>query len=234
MKIQMLGAVVLVVGILLTCLGGEGFAQQTNQTKATAIPTAVATNFVADAVLSPAEIEQVLTLAKACGLDSPARIETYHVLPGRGKAMRVKSVEHVEGRNTTFDTLVISKKDWGGWMPGKDAKWVGDFWADAGSKYSTLLRRYDFRKESIQIQIGKGVATELADKVMALIETNDVRFGKDVDMFDFDRLKQSKPKRIFPYPEKGGYCIEFNWQLLMMFEWKDDHIFVTALRIFAV
>lgn len=235
MRIQKLVAVVLVVSVGLPCLTGRSVAQQTNQTKATAAPTVVATNFIAGAILSPAEIEQVLTLAKACGLDSPGKIETFPWLPTVAKGISVRSVERLDGRNTTFDTVTISKRDWGGRVPGKDAKWIGDFWAGADDKYSTLLRRYGFRKESIQIEVGKGVDTAVADKIMALIEANDVRFADRSDRREFDRLhlNVSKPTRLFLYGQ-GGYCIEFEGQALMRFEWRDDRILVTSVSIYMV
>lgn len=230
MKIQKLGATALVVGIVLTCLGGRGFAQQTNMAKTAVGPQTIATNFIAEAILSPSEIKQVFTLAKACGLDAPGEIETFYWLPGRAKGIRVKSVKRVDGRNTTFDSVNVLRPKWGSSEPGKNAKQVGDFWSMVSFKYSTILRRYDFRKESIQVEIGKGIDTAVVDKIIALIEANDVRLGKDVKASEVEPFKKSKPAGISGDGSGNGYLLRFEGaDDPLHIEWKKGQVVITGV-----
>src|SRR5688572_2300455 len=115
------------VGLQVTAIAG-----QTNQTKqASSIPKTIATNFEVEASLSASEIKQVLELAKANGIEAPAEVSTFHYLPVGGKGISVKSVDRIDGRNTSFDTVTISKKGWDQLKPAKNSKRVGKFWANA-------------------------------------------------------------------------------------------------------
>ena len=223
---------VLVFGWLaFQCLQGKVVAGQTNQAKHAVNLQKITTNFIAEARLTASEVKQVLELAKACGLDTPSEVRTFHYLPSVTKGISVKSVERVDGRNSSFDTVTVCKLGWEGRDPDKSAKRVGDFWADSEAKYSTLLRRYEFKKTPIQISIGKGIDVALADRVIPLIDAKKVRFESDWVRQEFEELKDSKPVAIYRSYSDKGYELRFNEPSMraIMFDVKDGRVVVTGV-----
>jgi len=231
MKLMHAGKVLLFWGLAFQCLQATVVAGQTNQAKRAVSPEKITTNFIAEAHLTASEIKQVLELAKACGIDRPSEVRTFHYLPSVTKGISVKSVERVDGRNTSFDTVTISKLGWEERDSDKSSKRVGDFWAGAEAKYSTLLRRYEFKKATIQISIGKGIDVAFADKVIPLIDAKKVCFESDWVRQEFEELKDSKPVAFNRSWSDKGYDLRFNEPSMraIMFDVKDGRVVVTGI-----
>ena len=230
MKPEWFGKAFMFGWFIFVSIQATAFAGQTNQTKNVASPR-ITTNFIAEARLTHSEVKQVLELAKTCGIDTPSEVSTFHYLPSVAKGISVKSVERVDGRNISFDTVTISKKGWYEGEPQKGSKRVGDFWANADAKYSTLLRRYEFKKTPIQISIDKGVDVAFADKVIPLIDAKKVRFESDWGRREFEDLKDSKPVAIYRSYSDKGYELRFNEPFMraIMFDWKGGQVVVTGV-----
>ncbi len=225
------GKVLLFAWLAFQCLQATVVAGQTNQSKRAVSPQKITTNFIAEAHLTPSEIKQVLELAKACGIDKPSEVRTFHYLPSLTKGISVKSVERVDGRNTSFDTVTISKLGWEERDSDKPSKRVGDFWAGSEAKYSTLLRQYEFKKASIQISVGKGIDVAFADKVIPRIDTKRVSFESDWVRQEFEEIKDSKPVAIYRSWSDKGYELRFNEPSMraIMFDVKDGQVVVTGV-----
>jgi hypothetical protein len=176
-------------------------------------------------------VKQVLELAKAYGIENPSEVRTFYCLPTLDRGISVKSTEHVDGRNTSFDSVTISKNGWDQRQPEKNARRVGTFWADADAKYSTLLRLFEFRKATIQISIGKGIDVAFADKVIPLINAKKVRFESDWVRQEFEDIKDSKPVAIYRSWSDKGYELRFNEPSMraIMFDLKDGQVVVTGV-----
>lgn len=231
MKLIPAGKVLLFGWLAFQCLQAIGVAGQTNQSNRAVSPRKITTSFIDEARLTASEVKQVLEIAKAYGIDTPSEVRTFHYLPSITKGISVKSVDRVDGRNTSFDTITISKVDWEEREPDKPSKRIGDFWAGSEAKYSTLLRRYEFKKAVIQISIGKGVDVAFADKVIPLIDAKKVRFESDWIRQEFEELKDSKPVSISKSSSEKGYELFFNEPSMraIMFDVKDGRVVVTGI-----
>jgi len=231
MKLMQAGKVLLFGWLALQCFQTTVAAGQTNQAKRGVSPQKITTNFIAEARLTASEVKQVLQLAKACGIRNPSEVRTFHWLPTFDRGISVKSTERVDGRNTSFDTVTISKNGWDQRQPEKSAKRAGDFWADADSKYSTLLRQFEFKKTTIQVSIGKGIDVVFTDKVIPLIDAKKIRFESDWVRQEFEELKDSKPVAIYRSWSDKGYELRFNEPSMraIMFDVKDGQVVVTGI-----
>jgi len=206
-------------------------AGESKQVKQASKTYPVTRNFIADAKLTPSEVKQVLELAKKCGINHPSEVRTFHYLPTSGRGISVKSLEKVDGRNTSFDMVTISKKGWDQGEAETNSIRVGNFWAEKDAKYSTLLRRYEFKKAAIQISIGKGVDLAFADKVIPLIDGKKVLFDNDSNREQFEELKDSKPVAISKSYSGGGYELRFNEPSMraIMFDVKNGQVVITGV-----
>jgi hypothetical protein len=160
----------------------------------------VKTIFEEDAKLTEQEVKDVLSLARQCGINQPTEVRTVHILPSGGKDVLVKSVELFKGADITFDEISITKSGWTHSEPGKEAKQIGNFWAEPSDKSTTHLRVYDFRGEKIRVGIGTGITTELADKIIPLIAAKKVTYSDnksiDYERDEMERMIDSKPSGI--------------------------------------
>jgi len=222
--------------VLLGCLMMVSFptvasAAQIKQLKQAAQPVKITTNFIAEARLTASEVKQVLQLAKACGIDTPAEVRTFHFLPTGDRGISVESVRQVDGRNTSFETVIIYKLGWAQDQPDKKSMRVGNFWAEADAKHSTLLRSYEFKKATIQVSIGKGIDLAFADKVIPLIDAKKVRFENGSVLQAIERLGDSKPVSLYRSNFGASYQLQFNEPSMraIMFDVKDGQVVVTGV-----
>jgi hypothetical protein len=158
------------------------------------LSSTIKTNFTSDALLAPEELNQVLALAKECGITNPAEVRTFHYLPAGGIGISVQSADRIEGRNTYFDTLTIRKSGWTE-KPTRIAKSVGEFWQQ-GEKSTTHLRSYPFKGDTIRLSIGEGIDLAFADQVMSLLAEKKLRFKSESVRHDFEALGEFKPGSI--------------------------------------
>jgi len=156
-----------------------GLADQTNTVK-TAHPNTspVKTSFVENAKLNSVELKQVLSLAEQSGIQDAAEVKTFNYLPAGGRGISVKSRERVDGRNISYDTVLLGKSEWAGPAPDKTPKRLGSFFVEE-SKYTTLLRTYEINQKTIRIVMDKGIPATFADQVMPAIVSKKVRFEDD-------------------------------------------------------
>jgi hypothetical protein len=172
---------------ILICTADPANRTNSPQQKASEVKTI----FVTDANLTAQDVKDVLSLAKQCGISQPAEIETFHYLPSTERGISVKSIDSIKGVDITFDTITIQNTAWRYSEPGKNEKRVGTFWATPSDKYTTHLRVYDFRGEKIRINIGTGITTEMADKIIPLIAAKKVRYSDNSGFIYFrDEMKR--------------------------------------------
>ena len=176
-------------------------------------PPQVITNFQNGASLSQAEVNEVILLARQCGIIQPGEVRTFYWLPVGGRGVAVKSVEQINEADITYDEIIIGKDGWTDIGPSGEVKRVGRFWAKSSDKSSTHLRMYDFRGERIRVRIGDGITTELADKVIPLIAAKKVRFPPEEGALDFQRREMKEMMGLKP----SGLSKEFNGELWLHF-----------------
>ena len=186
--------------LLLWALGC--LADQTNAGLPSAqLPSQIKTNFVKGAELNSVEINQVLTLARQNGIEDAAEVRTFYYLPTRNRGIHVKSKERVDGRNISYDTVTLSKNEWGA-KPDQALEPI----KVSDPKYTTYLRIYEINKKIIRITIGEGITTTIADKVIPAIVSKRVRFENDRTKNEFNRLGDVIPSSINKSDiDKGEY-----------------------------
>jgi len=143
-------------------------------------------------VLTPREVTEVVSLARECGISEPEEVRTFYWLPGGGKGVTVKSVERTNAADITFDEIEIGKSGWTGFGASGTVKRVGGFWAEASGKFTRHFRVYDFRGERIRVNIREGITTDLADKVIPIIEAKKYRFSSNDGALQFERPEMEK------------------------------------------
>jgi len=177
----------------------------------------VETKFEHGAVLTPREITEVISLARACGISEPREVQTFSRLPGVARGVSVKSVERTNGVDITFDQIVIGKSGWTDSEPSQTAKRVGSFWAEASNNYTRHLRVYNFRGERIRVDLGDGITTDIADRIIPLIAAKKFRFFSKNGALQFDQSEMEKFAKMKPSglskQEDGDVWLHFEGQL---------------------
>jgi len=168
----------------LGCLADQTNAVQPSEQQ----PSQIKTNFVKGAELNSVEIYQVLLLGRQSGIEDAAEVRTFYYLPTRNRGIHVTSKERVDGRNISYDTVTLSKNEWGA----KPDQTLEPFKV-RDPKYTTHLRTYEINKKTIRITIGEGITTTFADKALPAIISKKVRFENDRAKDDFNRLGDFTP-----------------------------------------
>ena len=204
---------------------------QTNPTASPVDLPIIKTNFVPEAVLTTNEIKQVIELARMSGIQNAGEVSTFHFVPSIETGIQVKSVDRVDGRNTSFDSILITRHGPDAEDPGNEFWSVGEFRAFKTFKRTTLLRKYEFRGAAAPIQIGEGLDVAIADKVIPRIGAGLVRF-KDVWLArEFDQLKSLKPTVIHKGYQGSGYELRFDGEEIrsLHFNWDDGRVVITGV-----
>lgn len=222
---------VLIFGLLILLSGGPRcLASESVQKTPPKSTEPIKTRFKAGVRLSSGEMDQVLALASKCGINAVKEIATFYERPTQG--IIVRSVDRIDGRNTSYDTVIFHRNDWLKRTPTKDVIRVGRFWVETERKqpHTTLLRHYEYNKSSTQIRIGKGVDISFADQVISLIASKMVRFENDtvrkkVEMVIGDSVPFSISLRN--YGENGYRLIFKTPDRAMYFRSEDGQVLIT-------
>lgn len=88
-------------------------------------------SYLVGAVLTQAEEEIILKLAKKRGVKRVGKIITHYMLPSSAKAIRVEGFAEKKGREVSKKILSVTRKGWTfpNAKPGKNDLVLGDFWA---------------------------------------------------------------------------------------------------------
>ena len=178
-------------------------------------------------------------LARQSGIEDAAEVETFNYLPGGGRGISVKSKDHIDGRNISYDTIILSKTGWDGLEPDKTTKRLGNFCVREPGKYTTHLRAYELKKKTNRIVIGEGVDTAFADKVIPLIASKKVRFANDNDWVrrNFNELGEFTPATLYKSDSnKGEYEMRFSGSdnHILMFKLDKDEVVVTGIATYYI
>lgn len=193
----------------------------------------IKTIFIPQAKLSLTEVEQVVALAKECGIQDVAEIETGYGLPTFIRSIIVRGKERVEGRDISMDTIDLERVGWCDRKPGAQAKRCGAFWTEQLKKYTKLMHEYEFAGSVCRITINQGVDPSLADKVIPQVLAMKVRFRNEhyrlrVEMI----MKSQKPLKISKnHFRPGEYDLWFGDHSgsVISFEVNDGEVIVTRI-----
>ena len=195
-----------IAAAVLTCAGA-----QTNIAKPVAPPVAtIKTEFVEDAKLSNAEVDQLVALASQSGINDVVKVETFHYRPGSHREISVSSKERVDGRSISYDIIYVERIGWDSFEPEPNSKRVGPFWT-RHPKRTVLSREFEIGKERIRLTIDEGVDVAIVDQAIPLIAAKKVRFENDT-LFaprTFSDLKIGDARRIVKKLAGDGYELWF-------------------------
>jgi hypothetical protein len=212
-------------------------ADQTNTVKTARPKTSpVKTSFVENAKLNSVELKQVLSLANQSGIQDATEVETFNYLPGGGRGISVKSKERVDGRNISYDTILVEKGGWRDGVPDKTAKHLGDFYIQY-PKSTTLLRTYEIYKHTVRIVMDEGIPATLADQVMSAIVSKRVRFEDDGARRSFSTLEKIIPEAIYKSESnKGQYEIRLSEPAMhiLMFNLDKGEVVITGVATYVI
>lgn len=191
----------------------------------------IKTNFFGGAHLSASELEQVLSLARLNGIHEVDEVRMVPNLPATNVTIVIKSVGRVDGRNLSYDMLLIWRIGGHGRDP-SDAivKRAGDFWCKPNGKLTRLLRRYEFNHQRVGVEIGEGVDIAIADKVIPLIGAKKVTLeGGPLSPPELAVLVTSPPVLIERSHSDGPYRLHFSTDRFLEFEYGWGRVKVTGV-----
>lgn len=183
--------------------------------------------------LSGAEVDQVVSLAKDCGLRDVAVIQTFYVLPSRVRGICVTSDKKTMDRNTTYECVYASRIGWQANDPPTKAKRAGPFWVTKPYKSPVLLRAYHIEDKRIEIQICDRIRPALADAVLAQILGHKVQFKNEECRSAFSKLDFSQTESISK-EDDGSYNIEFASNTILRFEYSMGKVVITDVEDYII
>jgi hypothetical protein len=139
--------------------------------------TEVKTTFDEWARLSAEEVQEVIQLARKCGISNVTSINTRgaHLTSNYGIGV---SGERVVGRKVYLDSFVVTDASWMGtnWHPKPQHINVGKFWAEP--KITTLdYATFQISNQTRRIRLTDDLTVETADALVAAIAAGKVRFA---------------------------------------------------------
>lgn len=175
----------------------------------------IETAFDTNAVLSEAQIMDVVDLVRECGMQSVRRIHTYNdmaMASGTHYTIRVGSDGVTNGREIKYSSVSVSYEKWdpGGRKNRKILKSLGNFWVE-GNVDVNRFAIFAAHCGPIRVHLDDSIPLSIADKVVAAMDGSKLnwkdtslkaRFEKRVKEAD---IVISRPAMISQ--DKEGRCI---------------------------
>lgn len=197
-RISIREALYYLVAFAVCGMGCRAPVSESSATKPKFAETAfVKTKYLRHAELSQAELANVLSLAKSCGIPDVIEVETFYYLPSTSKGISAKGRLKVEGRNHSFDSIVVDRMGWSYRESSTNALHLDNLWATPTDRRTTLLRDYVINGTAKQIEIGKAVSVDLADMVISRVFSGRANLGSQYTPASFERLIQRAPTGIY-------------------------------------
>ncbi len=194
----------------------------------------IKTEFVEGAKLSAAEINQVVSLAKQCGIPDVEYVRTFHYLPAGGSGISVTSQERKVGRSVSYDCVMVNRTGWGYPITAERKKKVGAFWVTEPYLSTTHLREFVIVKKAIRLAIGKDVDVALADRVIPLITARKVHCKDDWTRREFESLDVSQPENILKSPIGEGYEVYLPGMKILEFKEEKGQVIVIGIASYVI
>jgi len=133
------------------------------------------TNYIQDAQLTIDEEQQIIRLAKKCGINNIAIISTHYLRPSSERGIRVEGVPEIDGRHVSFQILRIKYKKWSAQnaRPQEQETQLGEFWAGkAQIRKQTILKtgEKEYRTPSIT-----GLSIEQCEAILGKFLSGDYK-----------------------------------------------------------
>ena len=174
----------------------------------------IRTEFVADAVLNREELNAVVGLAKASGMDEIASVKTFHHLPSGGRGILVTSAERISGRKVSFNTLEVFREGWAyrpkPAVPAR-SKSSGKFWVDAQQRPTAHeLTTFSTSKGTIRLQVSAGIPIDMAERIVNAFTTGRISYADEFTKSSCKGVDFSQPQWLGRADSGGVYEISFS------------------------
>jgi|SRR5947209_4169149 len=176
----------------------------------------IRTNFVSDAILNPAELAAVVGLAKSCGMDQVARVETFHYLPSLSRGISVISVERTNGRKVTFDRVEVFREGWAYSQPAGPVpvKSDGEFWVRPMKSVTVhTLTTFVTSNGTIRVNLSPRIPIGMADKVVKAFATGRIKYSDQFTESLSKGANFSRPNWLGRAEKSNHYEISFSGSL---------------------
>jgi len=144
----------------------------------------IRTNFVTNAALSTDDLDAVVKLAKQCGMSNVEEVDTFYYRPGTTSCgVEVKSPELVNGREITFQTLIVNRDGWSyRTNPGgaQQIPRVGSFWVYPRVRPEDHKETiFKVGNDTLRVTISDEIPIQTADKIVEAFGSGRIHFKDD-------------------------------------------------------
>jgi hypothetical protein len=136
----------------------------------------IKTNFHPQAPLTPTEVRTVATLAQRCGIRKVAKLETYNIHPSADFAIVVTSAETRHGREISYTTIDIARRENSKVKIPARAKSLGNFWAEPRNLRTNQVTVFTLTNQTVRIQVSD-LPLATADKIFDALAKGKIRYS---------------------------------------------------------
>lgn len=199
-----------------------------------AIPTSgIRTNFDAGTALSAEDLQDVLQLARSCGVSKIGEVSSVAMHPSGSHRYEVKSVEEVVGRKISFVTVGVhdrTSRSRSG-QQGKVVKSLGRFVVLEHDIRTSTLTTFPTNRGSFLVRL-EGIPLATADKIVRAFGEGDIRCQNRKDKETIAGLDLRRLLHLYSVIE-GQYTLVFSTedqgQILVYFALDSGTIVVTEI-----
>ena len=153
-------------------------------------------DYVPRATLTKEQEKVVIKLAAKAGIKKVAKISSYNMFPSPFRGLRIHGVEHIKGREVSFQVSSVSHAEWlqPGAKPGKGHIRLGDFWAGKPFMRKQIIlkvNKKEYRAGSI-----RGLKPEECEKILSQLMSDDYDLGPRVNEKTLAQVDWTKPSRF--------------------------------------
>ncbi len=172
----------------------------------------IRTNFVAEAMLSPTELLTVVQLAKNCGVEQVAEVNTSKRNYPHCLVVSVKSAETVVGRRVSYVTVSMILQPWNMRIiePGdRPVKSSGGFRFGASEVRTNRFTTFTVSDKKIRVRLKEGMLLSIADSIVEAFEKGSVLYIDDSLKEKLKEIDLSKPLELADFSD-STYSICFS------------------------
>ena len=152
--------------------------------------------YVKRAVLTKEQEKIVIELAKKAGIKKVAKISSHNMFPSPFRGLRVQGVEHLKGREVSYQVLSISHGEWlqPGAKPRKGQVQLGSFWAGKPYTRKQIILKVD--KKEYRTGSTQGMTAEECEAILGLLLKGEYDHEQAVNGKLLNQVDWTKPSRF--------------------------------------
>ena len=125
------------------------------------------------------------------------------------RSLVVRSVERVQGRTVSQDTMLVGCTNWSPMQRALGPKQLGKFYVNPPFLQTLEWTLFQVGTKTLRVRVGKGIPLEIADELIPKIVKGDVQLGRDVSDAEWSQARLSEPAVLSRHPTTGQYLVYF-------------------------